>query len=187
MKTNRLSSYWGNVVSGHSEVDYSLLLPRGKEEYKEFERSIKKHIDFVIAKTNEPYDAEKTEPFFLFLNFYVANCNVPYELAEKIANEAAIHPQLTQSLIWTEKFPVEIFLSAHFVAHLRDSPLWRGYYQPIHSSMINSRQKDIWAFIKSTLADQGVENPESMPDEWIKKILGFDSEISIRKHETAHA
>lgn len=184
MKTNRLSSYWGNVVSGHSKVDSSLLLPRGKEEHREFERSIKKHIDFVIAKTNEPYDAENTEPFFLLLNFYVANCNVPYVLAEKIANEAAIHPQLTLSLIWSEKFPVEIFLSAHFVAHVRSSPLWRSYYQPIHSSMINSRQKDIWEFINSTLS---VENPESMPDEWIKKILGFDPEIPIKKHETVYA
>lgn len=187
IKPNRLSSYWGNVVSGHGEVDSSLLLPYGKEENKEFERSVKKHINFILAKINEPYDLETTEPFFLLLNFYISNFDVPYALAEKIALEAPAHPNLTYSLFWTTKFPVEIFLSARFVEHLRSSDLWNGYFRAIHSTMINCRQEDIWNFINSTLIEQGVENPESMPDDWIKKILGFDSEISISKHKTIYA
>ena len=180
-KVNRLSSYWGNIASGHGEVNYNLLLPRGQEEHKEFERSIKKHIDFIIDKTKSQ-NYESADPFYLFLVFYLNNCKVPYGILERIAFEVPPHPQMTHILLLNAKFPVGIFLTPQFMDNLRSSNIGKVHYMPLHSAMINGRQKDIWEFINTTLVESGFENPESMPDEWIKKILNLDPEISLRTH-----
>lgn len=173
-----LAKNWKDLLSGRydrntSQRTVESLTPQEDtdEEQEEFIHLVEINLDFLVEHFNKHDNTIYSRVIF----HYTSNYDVPLESFEKILLKSE-NDAIFINLFHNPALPIGLLLSDKLTKHI-ESFSQDTFLNYVRKRVIKTRWDEVFAYRDGLLQEAAIKDMDSLPIEWVDKIIGWDREL----------